>query len=164
MSEEGTSSGEPNQNSDTEGQQIQADDELSQEIKELRKRISMLESQKYDNPDREPDCIKWDLYEQSIGSDPVAFIKSHFEAISTPLEYIKTRKIKDLRPVLRFFPGGTLTVKKSFFLEFLRKFPGYRTKNLKLLEQRLYITRRWLKENGRSGALEDLYQVAQTAR
>ena len=132
--------------------------QLMEEIELLKRSIASLTGGKDYDPDTEPECIKWDLYEQSIGNDPVSFIKAHMDIVESPVDTIKRKSVKELTNCLRFFTGNTLGNKKSKFMDFLRKFPGYRTKNIRLLEQRLYITRKWMKDNNLpSTKLEDLH-------
>ena len=132
--------------------------QLLEEIQVLKRSIASLTGGKEYDPETEPECIKWDLYEQSIGNDPVGFIKAHMELIETPLDVLRKKSVKELSNCLRFFTGETLGMKKSKLMDFLRKFPGYRSKNIRLIEQRLYITRKWMKDNNLpSTKLEDLH-------
>ena len=127
---------------------------LEGQIKKLEERIAALKNAK-DGGDREPECVQWNLYEEFIEKDPVNFIKTHMDRQLSTIESFKRTKIKELQNVLRFFTGANLMIKKAKLLTFLRRAPGYKTCNLKLLEQRLYLTRKWLKENNFTIAMEE---------
>ena len=132
--------------------------ELEDELMMLRRRIEELTYKHRDTPSQEPDCISWNLYEQAIGEDPLAFIKAHMDIVESPVDYLRRKTVKELSGCLRFFTGETQGLKKSAFMDFLRKYPGYRSKNIRLIEQRLYITRKWMKDNNLpSTKLEDLH-------
>ena len=134
--------------------------QLLEEIQVLKRSIASLTGGKDYDPETEPECIKWDLYEQAIGNDPVSFIKAHMDIVESPVDYLRRKTVKELSGCLRFFTGETQGLKKSAFMDFLRKYPGYRSKNIRLIEQRLYITRKWMKENNfASHKLEDLYDI-----
>ena len=133
---------------------------LSEQIDKLKKTIASLKHPKELDPDVEPECVKWDLYEQSISDDPIAFMKAHLDSEETRIRKIKDKTLKELQGCLRFFSGERPMIRKARLLDFLRKFPGYRSDNLRLIEQRLYLTRKWMKENNFStDKLEDLYEL-----
>ena len=131
-------------------------EELDKQIEELKRQIDHLTHGDYDE-DAEPECVKWNLYEECIANDPLSFIHAHLEQEDTALNTIKNKRITELKGCLRFFPGANATERKTHFLSFLRHFAGYRTKNLRLLEQRLFLTRRWLKQNNIPCKLHELH-------
>ena len=131
-------------------------DELTQQIEELRQKIDAL-SHGVGGEEKEPECVSWNFYEEAIANDPLSFIRAHMDTEETSIAYIKRRKIPELKGCLRFFPGSNLTEKKGHLLTFVRHFAGYRTKNIRLLEQRLYLTNKWLKEHNIPCKLNDLY-------
>ena len=144
---------------DTETVKSSQTSDIEDELMMLRRRIEELTYKHRDNPSQEPDCVSWSIYEQSIGEDPIAFIKAHMDVEQTPLEFIKRSSLKSLEGCCRFFKGINPSEKKAKLMAFLRRFQGYRTKNLRLLEQRLYVTRKWMKENGFSGNIEELHDI-----
>ena len=132
-------------------------DPIKQEIENLQLRLAALIRQQNEvDSEREPDCVSWNPYEQFIGEAPIEFIRLGREAIETTLNYIKNQNLAKLKGCLRFFDGDNLITKKAKLIRFLKRAPTYKTKNLKLLEQRLYITKKWMKENNFQGPFEDL--------
>ena len=126
------------------------------ELAELRQRIVKLERPESVEPEFEP---KWDPYEECFQKDPINLIKSHFDSEMAPMDKLKKFKVSQLKDCLRFFEGENSTIKKGHLMRFLRRFPGYRTLNLKVLEQRLYVTRKWMKENGYEPKLIELHNL-----
>ena len=133
------------------------EDPLKREIVDLQQRLAALvQKQNVVDSEREPECISWTPYESYIGDDPVDFIRLGRDAIETTLDWIKKQPLTKLKGCIRFFDGDNLVTKKAKLMKFLKRAPTYKSKNLKLLEQRLYITKKWMKENAFRGSLEDL--------
>ena len=130
--------------------------ELEKQVQLLKQKLKSLVSNKQDDEDSEPQCIDWSLYEQQIGTDPLEFMKKHYESKKATIEKIRALKLSLMLGCLRFFRGANLSEKKFKLIRFLNRAPGYRTMNMKLLEQRLYITKRWMKENNIDVPMEDL--------
>ena len=129
---------------------------LATEINELKVRLENLVKKQQEDPDIEPECVSWNLYEQAIHDDPIAFLKLMEDQKEAKLDYFKRLSPIKLVPCLRFFTGDNIIDKKRKLMKFLRLAPGYRTKNLRLLEQRLYVTRKWMKEHNIQEAMEDI--------
>ena len=133
------------------------EDPLRREIENLQLRLAALVQKQNDvDSEREPECISWNQYEAYIGDDPLDFIRLGKESIETTLDWLKKQPLSKLKGCIRFFDGDNLVSKKTKLMKFLKRAPTYKTKNLKLLEQRLYITKRWMKDNHHDGPLEDL--------
>ena len=128
---------------------------IKDQFENLKMRLDKLLKKTMDDEEKEPQCVDWSLYEQHIGADPLDFIKKHIDNQETKLEKLKKMKIKDLAGCLRFFKGNNFERKRKLF-QFLRRAKGYKTYNIKLLEQRLFITRRWMKENHIDCPMEEL--------
>ena len=130
-------------------------DELSTKLTNLQQRLKQLVQKAIEDEDAEPDCVCWGHYEQNLKIDPVEFIRKNMERDEATMDKVRHYKTKQLLGCLRFFKG-TVGERKAKLIKFLRCASGYRTLNLKLLEQRLYITRKWMKENNIYTPLEDL--------
>ena len=138
-------------------------DELTAQVSNLKKRLDKLVKKTLDDEEREPPCICWSLYEQQIAQDPLEFLRKHMDREEAKAEKFKEFKIKDLAGCLRFFKGDQRQRKRKLN-DFLRHAPGYRTLNLKLLEQRLYLTRKWMRENKIDKPMEELPELLNTSQ
>ena len=138
-------------------------DELTAQVSNLKKRLDTLVKMTIEDEEREPPCICWTLYEQQIGQDPLEFMRKHMDKEEATLERLKEYKLKDLAGCLRFFKGDIRQKKRKFF-EFVKRASGYRTINLKLLEQRLYITKKWMKENNINRSMEELPELLNSSK
>ena len=130
--------------------------ELQEQVSFLKKRLSKLVRKVEDDDTTEPPCVDWSLYEQQVSNDPMLFMKKYLENKEATMEKIKTVRLRKMVGCLRFFKGENLSEKRCKLLKFLKRAPGYRTLNIKLLEQRLYITRKWMRENNIDMPLEAL--------
>ena len=133
-------------------------EELQTQVANLKKRLDTLVKKTLDDEETEPPCICWTLYEQQVAQDPLEFMRKHLDKEEATLLKLKDLKLKDLAGCLRFFKGETCEKKRKFF-SFLKRAPGYRTLNLKLLEQRLYITKKWMRENNITKPMEELPEL-----
>lgn len=130
---------------------------MRREIVDLQQRLAALVQKQSDlDADKEPTCVSWTPYEAFIGDNPLEFMRLGKDAVETTLDWIKKQPLTHLKGCIRFFEGDNLITKKAKLIKFLKRAPTYKTKNLKLLEQRLYITRKWTRENNFTGPLEDL--------
>ena len=133
-------------------------DELSTKLTNLQQRLKQLVQKAIEDEDAEPDCVCWGHYEQNLKIDPVEFIRKNMERDEATMDKVRHYKTKQLLGCLRFFKG-TVGERKAKLMKFLRCASGYRTLNLKLLEQRLYITRKWMKENNITKPMEELPEL-----
>ena len=138
-------------------------EELTAQVSNLKKRLNSLLKTTLEDEEREPTCVCWSLYEQHIGQDPLEFMRKHIDKEEATLERLKEYKLKDLAGCLRFFTGDLRQKKRKFF-DFVKRASGYRTLNLKLLEQRLYITKKWMKENNINRPMEELPELLNSSK
>ena len=130
---------------------------LKREIENLQQRLAALvQKQNVVDSEREPECISWTPYEAFIGDDPIEFMRLGRDAIETTLDWLRKQPLTKLKGCIRFFEGDNLVTKKAKLMKFLKRAPTYKSRNLKLLEQRLFITKKWMKENSIQGPLEDI--------
>lgn len=130
--------------------------EIENSISETERRLKYLLQQRKEFEDNyAPPFVAEDVYEHVVEQDPMNFVlKSQDSEKTTPRAYAKLN-VKTLKPLLRYFEGKSDTEKKAKLIALLRKAPGLRTYNLKLLDQRLFVFNRGVRNGGYMGPLED---------
>ena len=130
--------------------------ELENTILETHRRLQALLQQKKEMQENyQPEIVCDDNFEQFIEQDPQNFVLKSMDNENTPLTIYIRANIKTLKPVIRFFQGKTDGDKKMKLIQLLKKVPGLKTNNIKLLEQRLYVFNRGVRNLGYQGPLEE---------
>lgn len=128
---------------------------VAAQIAELKKKYRSMPPPRCDSQ-AQPEFVSSTSYEACIQEDPIEFMKQGSDSFNTSTVLFRNASIQELEGCLRFFNGKSQSSKKRRLLTLLRRAPNIRTSNFKLLEQRLYIIKNWMRENNVTCPLEDL--------
>lgn len=128
---------------------------INSQIMNLHKKLQNLTLKRCDSR-AEPEQKSEAPFEIFINDYLEEIFRVNKEMQEIKLEYFKKMGTKKLKNCLRFFKGIDEYEKRIKLIRFLKRAPIFKTKDIKLLEERLYKIKKWMRAKNITCKLEDV--------